>query len=152
MKSLYVLLLAVGTVAAEPPAMRLGLKEAVDLALAPDGNARARLAAEMVRQAETRSALARAALLPNVDASMVEQNQTRNLAAFGIKIQVPIPGFQFPEVVGGGRTEDDKAEIEDPDPSKGLRLAEDPAQVEELCGPVKVGFAGHRRSHDTKAI
>jgi outer membrane protein TolC len=109
MKSLCLLFLAVGTGAAEPAVLRLGLKEAVDLALAPDGNARARLAAEMVRQAEARSAQARAALLPNIDASMVEQNQTRNLAAFGIRIQVPIPGFQFPEMVGPFSTLDLRA-------------------------------------------
>jgi outer membrane protein TolC len=109
MKTVCMFFLAVGMVYAESAVMRLGLKEAVDLALAPDGNARARIAVEMVRQAETRSAQARAALLPNVDASMVEQNQTRNLAAFGIKIQLPIPGFQFPDVVGPFSTLDLRA-------------------------------------------
>jgi outer membrane protein TolC len=38
--------------------------------------------------------------LPNLDASVSEQNQTRNLAAFGIKIAVPIPGFSIPELAG----------------------------------------------------
>jgi len=80
--------------------LELSLSRAVELALAPDGNARARLAAEAVRQAETRAAQARSALLPNLEGSVAEQNQTRNLAAFGLKVSVPIPGFQFPELVG----------------------------------------------------
>jgi len=80
--------------------MELSLKQAIDLALAPDGNARVRLAQEAVRQAQTRATQARAALLPNLDASVSEQNQTRNLAAFGIKISIPIPGFTFPELAG----------------------------------------------------
>jgi outer membrane protein TolC len=109
MKTVGMFFLAVGIVSAESAVMRLGLKEAVELALAPDGNARARLAAEMVRQAEARSAQARAALLPNLDAAMAEQNQTRNLAAFGIRIQIPLPGFQFPELVGPFTTLDLRA-------------------------------------------
>ncbi|HEX8984485.1 MAG TPA: TolC family protein, partial [Bryobacteraceae bacterium] len=35
-----------------------------------------------------------------------EQNQTRNLAAFGIQIQLPIPGFVFPTLVGPYNTFD----------------------------------------------
>lgn len=78
----------------------LSLKQAVDLALAPDGNARVQLADSAARQSETRAAQTRAALLPNLESSVTEQSQTRNLAAFGIRIAIPIPGFQFPEVVG----------------------------------------------------
>ena len=84
--------------AAQP--LELSLKQAVDMALAPDGNARVQLVQEAVKQAQSRHAQARAALLPNLDASVSEQNQTRNLAAMGIKIQLPIPGFQFPELAG----------------------------------------------------
>ncbi len=95
------LLLLPALVAAQPaPPLELSLKQAVEMALAPDGNARVRLAQEAVKQAQSRSAQARAALLPNLDASVSEQNQTRNLASFGIKIAVPIPGFTFPEFVG----------------------------------------------------
>jgi len=78
----------------------LSMKQAVDMALAPDGNARVQLVQEAVKQAQSRNAQARAALLPNLDASVSEQSQTRNLAAMGIKIQLPIPGFQFPELAG----------------------------------------------------
>jgi outer membrane protein len=55
---------------------------------------------ESEKQAETRSAQARAALLPDLSAAFSEQNMTRNLAAFGIQISVPIPGFQIPTFVG----------------------------------------------------
>ncbi len=80
--------------------LQLSLKQAVEIALSPEGNTRVLLAEELIRQARARSAQARAALLPNLDASVSDQNQTRNLAAFGIQIQLPIPGFVFPTFVG----------------------------------------------------
>jgi outer membrane protein TolC len=89
----------------------LSLKQAVDMALAPDGNARVQLVLEAVKQAQSRNAQARAALLPNLDASLSEQNQTRNLAAMGIKIQLPIPGFQFPELAGPYTAFDARASV-----------------------------------------
>jgi outer membrane protein TolC len=76
--------------------MALSMKQAVDLSLAPQGNARVQLAKELIAATETRVAQSRAALLPNLDASITEQNFTRNLKAFGV--QIPIPGF--PDVVG----------------------------------------------------
>jgi outer membrane protein TolC len=91
--------------------LRLDLKEAVSLALAPDGNTRIRLAQELVRHAEARSAQARSALLPNLDAAMSAQSQTRNLAAFGIRIKVPIPGVEIPEFVGPFTTTDMRAQV-----------------------------------------
>jgi outer membrane protein TolC len=98
--------------AAQTPApLELSLKQAIQMALAPDGNARVRLAQEAVRQAHSRSSQARAALLPNLDASVSEQNQTRNLAAFGIKIDLPIPGFRFPELAGPFSVFDARANV-----------------------------------------
>ncbi len=85
---------------AAPQILRLSLNQAVGIALGPEGNTRVRLAQELIRQAQTRSAQARAALLPNVDSSVSQQSQTRNLAAFGIRIQLPLPGFVFPTFVG----------------------------------------------------
>lgn len=82
------------------PTLPLSLRQAVDMALAPEGNARIQLAEELIQQAESRSAQARAALLPSVEASVGQQNLTRNLAAFGIRIEAPIPGFRVPELVG----------------------------------------------------
>lgn len=80
--------------------VELSLKQAIEMALAPDGNARVRLAEQAARQASARSAQARAALLPNIEGSLSQQNLTRNLAAFGIKINIPLPGFQFPQLAG----------------------------------------------------
>jgi outer membrane protein TolC len=39
-------------------------------------------------------------LLPNVDSTVTQQNTVRNLAAFGIRFQSPIPNFAFPSIVG----------------------------------------------------
>jgi len=91
---------APGAGAAPGQTLRLSLGQAVNIALGPEGNTRVRIAQELIRQAHTRSAQARAALLPNIDSSVVQQSQTRNLAAFGIRIQLPIPGFVFPAFVG----------------------------------------------------
>jgi outer membrane protein len=100
-KPLLSLLLLPCLLAAQPPApLELSLKQAIDMALAPDGDTRVRLAQEAVRLAESRSLQARAALLPNLDASVSDQSQTRNLAAVGIKLAVPIAGLTFPELVG----------------------------------------------------
>jgi outer membrane protein TolC len=91
------------------PVLQLSLKQAVEIALAPEGSTRVQLAQELIRQAQTRSAQARAALLPSIESSMAQQNQTRNLAAFGIQISLPFPGFQFPERVGPFSTFDARA-------------------------------------------
>jgi outer membrane protein TolC len=104
--TLVLALWALPALAQDPPALRLSLKQAVDVALAPDGNARLQLVRELARQASTRVAQARSALLPQVESSLAQQSQTRNLAAFGIRISLPIPGFQFPERVGPFNTFD----------------------------------------------
>ena len=85
----------------QAPMLQLSLKQAVDLALAPDGNTRVKLAAEAIRQAEARSSEARAALLPDVEGAVSEQSQTRNLKAFGFSFpNVPILGISIPTFVG----------------------------------------------------
>lgn len=78
----------------------LSLKQAVEIALAPDGNTRVRLAAQAVELSKTRVAMARASLLPNVDGAVGGQNFTRNLKAFGISFPSNIPGFSMPNIVG----------------------------------------------------
>ena len=80
--------------------VELSMKRAVQLAVSPDGNTRVRLTAEALKQAESRTAQARAALLPDFSAAFSDQNKTSNLASMGIKLSVPIPGFQFPSFVG----------------------------------------------------
>jgi outer membrane protein len=81
--------------------LQLSLKQAVDMALAPDGNTRVKLAEEAIQQAEARSAEARAALLPDIEGAVSEENQTRNLRAFGFTFpNAPILGFIIPTFVG----------------------------------------------------
>ncbi len=86
--------------------LRLSLKDAVATALGPQGSTPVRLSAESVSVARARSNQARAALLPNFDSYISYQDQTRNLAAFGIRLQLPIPGFSFPTFVGPYNTLD----------------------------------------------
>lgn len=109
MRTLLVLL-AIGAVQAAP--LELSLKRAVDLATSPEGAARVQIAAEQVKQAESRSTQARSALLPDFESSFGYQNQTRNLAAFGIQIDLPIPGFHFPTLVGPYNTIDARATVQ----------------------------------------
>ena len=78
----------------------LSMKRAVEIALAPDGSARAALAQESIQQAKDRVAEARAALLPNLDTTVRENRQTINLQAYGFAFNIPIPGFSIPSIVG----------------------------------------------------
>jgi outer membrane protein TolC len=100
--------------AAQSGGVSLSLKQAVELALAPDGNTRLQLARQLVRQADGRARQSRAALLPNLEGTIAQQNQTRNLAAFGIRIEAPIPGFRVPELVGPFSTFDARAAVRQP--------------------------------------
>jgi outer membrane protein len=104
MKTWVMFLLAAGLFAADKLPDRgpieLSLKRAVDIAVAPEGSAKVQLALEAEKQAESRSAQARAALLPDISAAVTEQNLTRNLAALGIKAAIPVLGFEFPTFVG----------------------------------------------------
>ena len=91
--------------------LRLTLAQAVEIAISPDGSARVKLAAEAARQAEARSAQARSALLPNLDGSVAWQSQTRNLEAVGLRLDLPIPGFRFPSLVGPFNVLDARASV-----------------------------------------
>src|ERR1035437_2626504 len=91
--------------------IELSLKRAVEVAVSPEGNTKIQLSGEALKQAQSRSAQARAALLPDLEASVGERNQTSNLAAMGIKIVVPIPNFQFPTFVGPFTTMDARATV-----------------------------------------
>ena len=92
------LLLAIPLYAQDP--LGLSMKKAVELALSPDGNARMQLIRESAQAAIARKDFAKGALLPNLDASVSEQDFTRNLKAFGVSIPIPIPGYVSPSVVG----------------------------------------------------
>jgi outer membrane protein TolC len=91
--------------------IELSLKRAVEVAVSPEGNTKIQLSGEALKQAQSRSAQARAALLPDLEASVGERDQTANLAAMGIKIVVPIPNFQFPTFVGPFTTMDARATV-----------------------------------------
>jgi outer membrane protein TolC len=87
--------------AASPDVLQLSLKKAVEIATAPDGATRVKLAEEELRQAKARANEARSALLPNVDATLSYQSETTNLKAYGLNIKVPaFLGFQIPTFVG----------------------------------------------------
>ncbi|MBX9599444.1 MAG: TolC family protein [Bryobacteraceae bacterium] len=86
---------------AAPVAADLSLEQAIRIALAPDGAARAELAAEAVRLAEARRAQSRSALLPNLEAYTEYRDQTVNLEAFGINFSaIPIPGLRSNAISG----------------------------------------------------
>jgi outer membrane protein len=80
--------------------IELSLKRAVQIATSPEGNARMRLSVEALKQAQSRSTQARSALMPDVSANFTDEDLTRNLAAQGIQIATPIPGFHIPAFVG----------------------------------------------------
>jgi len=96
----FALVLAVGCVGASAQKQPLSMKQAVEIALAPDGNTRVRLAAQAVELSKARAAQARSSLLPNIDGGVTGQNFTRNLRAMGISFPANIPGFSVPDVVG----------------------------------------------------
>lgn len=79
--------------------LQLSLKRAVEIAEEPNGSVRVRLAQESVQQSESLVAQSRAALLPNLDGSVTDENEVRNLEAFGIRFP-SIPGITFPTIVG----------------------------------------------------
>jgi len=77
---------------------RLSLREAVDRAI--EFNLGAVGLTSAVRQSRGQSKIARSALLPNINASLSETVQQTNLQALGVRLNVPIPGFSPPTIVG----------------------------------------------------
>jgi outer membrane protein len=96
----YVAWCAVNVAGQTPAPLPLSLKRAVEIAVAPDGNARIALAQEAIEQAGEKVVQARSAFLPNLDASIQDRRQTTNLKAFGISFSLPIPGFSIPSISG----------------------------------------------------
>jgi len=94
--------------AAAAETLRLSLREAVEMAVAPGGAARADLAREAARAAEARRRQALAPLLPNVDGSYTFRSFTNNLASFGIQFPAA-PGIAFPVFVGPIDVQDARA-------------------------------------------
>jgi len=84
-----------------PPILQLSLKKSVEIALSPEGSTRLQLAQEALKQTESRKDEARAALLPDFEGQITERTQTENLAAIGIKFDIPAQyGIHIPNYVG----------------------------------------------------
>jgi outer membrane protein len=91
----------------ERSVLSLSLKRAVQIAIAPDGNAQIQLSAEALKQANARSGQALAPLLPDISSSLSYRNQTLNLNASGLRLGIStIPGFEIPSLVGPFNTMD----------------------------------------------
>jgi len=78
------------------PVLQLSLKQAVEIALAPEGNTRVRLAEESLKQADAESKETRAALLPDFESYVQYENETNNIKAFGFNFSSFIPAALFP--------------------------------------------------------
>lgn len=94
--------------AQEPKRLALSLRQAVEMAAAPGGAARAELAREAARAAQARQRQALAPLLPNIDSSYTFRSFTNNLASFGIQFPA-VPGLAFPVFVGPIEVQDARA-------------------------------------------
>ena len=103
-------LLAAAAVAqsGEPRCLALSLRQAVEMAVAPGGAARAELAREAARAAEARRRQALGPLLPNLDGGYTFRSFTNNLASFGIQFPA-LPGIAFPAFVGPIDVQDARA-------------------------------------------
>lgn len=81
--------------------LRISLKQAVGIALAPDGSTRVKLAEEAVARARAQATQFRATLLPNLNTSYTSRHYSTNLGILGLPVGVPlVPGFSLPELVG----------------------------------------------------
>ena len=89
----------------------ISLKRAIEVAVSREGNASIQIAAEALKQAHERSIEQRASLLPDFETSVTAENRTANLAAMGIHIVVPIPGFSIPTFVPPFTTFDARATV-----------------------------------------
>lgn len=82
----------------------LSLKRAIEIALAADGSPKIALAEESIKLAQEQIKDARAALLPDIESSIIERRQTTNLKAFGFNFAFPVipgvPAFSLPDIVG----------------------------------------------------
>lgn len=95
-----------------PPRLALSLREAVRMALSPQGSQSIGMAGESERSAEARLRASRSAFLPDIETSFTGQNQVLNLAAMGFGgVNVPIPGFVFPRSSGSFTTMDARVHV-----------------------------------------
>ncbi len=83
---------------ADSPVLDLSLEKAIELAAAPHGNTSIEMALEAEKLNDSRYITARSLLLPALDGSVTEQNQTVNPRALGLRFQNP--AFTVPNEVG----------------------------------------------------
>ena len=88
--------------------LALNLKEAVEWALSGEGSSDVQMAQELIREVEARSGQSRAELLPHLEASIGQQEQTRNLEALGLRSSL---NFRPPTLVGPFSTFDARARL-----------------------------------------
>jgi outer membrane protein len=106
MRRIAWMIAAVLPLAAADGPIELSLKRAVEMAVSPEGNTNVQLAAEGVKQAESKSAQARASLLPDVSGTAYVRNQVVSLEALGLRQAVQVPGFNFARTIGPFTTTD----------------------------------------------
>ena len=70
----------------ERGALQLSLRRAVELALSPEGNTYIQLSDENLRQAKSRTAEVRSALLPDIETQASQTTAMRSLAALGLDL------------------------------------------------------------------
>ena len=75
-----------GESSADRGPLQLTLKRAVELALSPEGNTYIQLSDENLRQAKSRSAEVRSALLPDIETQASQTTAMRSLAALGLDL------------------------------------------------------------------
>jgi len=85
---------------AAPTPVKLSLRQAIELGTSPNGIASLQLAGASMQAAEARVAQAHAFLYPVLEASVGEQNLTRNLSAEGFNFPTGVPNFTIPAEVG----------------------------------------------------
>jgi outer membrane protein TolC len=98
LKLLYLPILLASITLAQP--LPLTLKRAIELSTSTEGNAQVQIAAESIRQAESRAQQSRADLLPNLTGTITQQSATQNLAGLGLSSAFAIPGLNFPTFIG----------------------------------------------------
>ncbi len=104
-----------GQLQTRPPVLRLSMKQAVEIALAPEGSTRVKLAEESLKQSQAQADESRAALLPDFESYVQEENETNNLKAYGFQfptLAIPgVPGFSIPTFVGPFNVLDARASV-----------------------------------------
>lgn len=113
---------------------KLSLREAIDRAV--EFNLGAVGLTQAVRQARGQAKVARSFLLPNLNGSLSETVQQTNLRALGVRLDIPIPGFSPPTVVGPFNYFDLRATLSqtvfDLTAKNNYRAAKDVARANEL--------------------